>query len=94
MQKLGTSGWDRALFKGILARYLRQTSDSLKLHGTRLETAKKIDSILQTTAQSILKFAATNDGQFLGDWTENPKNQDKIFNTDLSALIALVAAQR
>ena len=92
IEKLGTSGWDGALFKGILARYLRQTSDSLKLHHLHPETARKIDSILQTTAKSILNFAATKDGQFLGDWNEKPKNQDKNFNTDLSALIALVAA--
>lgn len=91
-EALGTSGWDGALFKGILARYLRQTSDAFKRRSIHLPLAKKIDDILTTSAASILKFAATEDGHFLGDWNAQPKNKDKNFNTDLSALIALVAA--
>ena len=94
VEALGTSGWDGALFKGILARYLRQTSDALKRNSVELEAAKKIDRILAATTASILKHAVAADGQFLGDWNAEPKNRDVNYNTDLSALIALVAGLR
>lgn len=94
VEKLGTSGWDGALFKGIFARYLRQTSDAFKKHTVHLELAKKIDDALTVTANSILNHAMAEDNQFAADWNQHPKNAERNFNTDISALMALLAAMK
>ncbi len=92
MERLGTSGWDGCLFKGIMARHLRRTSDFLSARHLHPETVTRIDRCLSETARAILALDTGKDGLFPAEWHPGAKNQERNFNTHLSALIALVAA--
>ncbi len=92
IERLGTSGWDGCLFKGIMARHLRRTRDFLSARHLHPETVARIDRCLSETARAILTLDKGKDGLFPAEWHPGAKNQERNFNTHLSALIALVAA--
>jgi predicted alpha-1,6-mannanase (GH76 family) len=92
IERLGTSGWDGCLFKGIMARHLRRTRDFLSAHHLHPETVAQIDRCLSETARAILALDTGKEGLFPAEWHPGAKNQERNFNTHLSALIALVAA--
>jgi predicted alpha-1,6-mannanase (GH76 family) len=92
VEKLGTSGWDGCLFKGILARYLSQLGRELMRRRLHSATAARIKTCLAATAASILAHSRTEDGQFAAEWHPAGINRERNFNTHLSALIALTAA--
>lgn len=92
VEKLGTSGWDGCLFKGILARYLRQTSDALVAAGEEAMTVALIQRSLNATARAISKPGLIEGGLYPAEWHVGAKNQERSFNTHLSALMALEAA--
>lgn len=92
VEKLGTSGWDGCLFKGILARYLRQTSDALVVAGGEADTVDLILRSLTATVQVLSKPGMMQGGLYPAEWHVGAKNQERNFNTHLSALMALEAA--
>lgn len=92
VEKLGTSGWDGCLFKGILARYLRQTCDALMTAGGEAGTVDLIQRSLNATALAISKPGLIEGGLYPAEWHVGAKNQERNFNTHLSALMALEAA--
>lgn len=90
-EKLGTEGWDVGLFKGIGARYFGILSRTLrrgKLHG---DVVRAIDRVLEASAAAILN-SKMKDGLYPLEWHEPPRAEIHNFNTQLSALVALVAA--
>jgi predicted alpha-1,6-mannanase (GH76 family) len=91
-ERLGTNGWDGCLFKGIFARYLGQMRDELVKRKVHPEVATELTKTLNATAAALRHFQANDSGQFPADWHSAGKNQERNFNTDLSGLIALVAA--
>ncbi len=91
-ERLGTSGWDGCLFKGIMARNLRQVLDFLSARKLHPETVAKLDDCLWKTALVIMSKGAGADGQFPAEWHDGAKNLERNYNTHLSALTALVAA--
>ncbi len=91
VEKLGTGG-DATLFKGIFARYLGQLRDVLvdsKLHP---EMVEQIDRHLRASVASFLQYGVGADGLFMADWHEGEKERAGNFNTQTSALSALVAS--
>jgi predicted alpha-1,6-mannanase (GH76 family) len=92
VEKLGTSGWDGALFKGILARSLGQLHAALTLAKQHPATAERIATCLRASAGSLLAHSRGEDGQFTAEWHAAGPNRERNFNTHLSALLALTAA--
>jgi predicted alpha-1,6-mannanase (GH76 family) len=91
VEKLGTSGWDPGLFKGIFARYLGQLRDVLKAGKLHPELALEIDRVLRASAASMLENSLAADGQYTIEWHKDAKDQTRNFNTQTSALALLVA---
>ncbi len=91
-ERLGTNGWDGCLFKGIFARYLGQVRDALLQAKSQPEIASKIATTITHSSTALLNFPSNEAGQFPADWHPGGKNQERNFNTDVSGLIALVAA--
>ncbi|WP_050025895.1 glycoside hydrolase family 76 protein [Verrucomicrobium sp. BvORR034] len=93
VEKLGTSGWDGCLFKGILARYLRQTRDALVAKRLYSGVAAKIDRALEATAKVLSQPEMLQGGLLPAEWHPGAKNLERNFNTHLSALMALEAGR-
>lgn len=91
-EKLSTEGWDVGMFKGICARYFSILARSLRKHGVHLETATLLENVLQATAKAILS-QPTEQGLYPLEWQPAPRAEHHNFNTQASALIALIAAQ-
>ncbi|MES2571606.1 MAG: glycoside hydrolase family 76 protein, partial [Verrucomicrobiota bacterium] len=91
LEKLGTSGWDPGLFKGICIRYLAHLRDVLDSKGMHPETAREIDRCIQASVASLLRHGVGEDGQYTIEWHESAKDRTRNFNTHLSALTALIA---
>ena len=91
-EKLGVSGWDGCLFKGIMTRGLAGLRDALRTAGRRPEVVARLEKILTTTAAALYSCQPDKDGQYPADWHPGGKNQERNFNTDTSALLALIAA--
>ncbi|MDB6148943.1 MAG: hypothetical protein JWQ44_391 [Chthoniobacter sp.] len=90
VEKLGTEG-DACLFKGVFVRYLAQLRDVLraqKLHPTALQ---EIDRCIHSSVGSMLQHSLGADGLFTAEWHEGAKDKRSNFNTQVSALAALVA---
>ena len=90
-EKLGTSGWDGCMFKGIFARGLREFSDALHRAGKHPELVAEIGRCLQATAAAIMT-GTPPDREFPAEWHRGAANVETNFNTHLSALLALTAA--
>ncbi len=90
-EKLGLSGWDPALFKGVFARYLAQLRDTLNAEKKHPETTAKISQVLRTSAASMLTFGLGTDGQYNIEWQEDTKHQTRNYNTQAAALALLIA---
>lgn len=90
-EKLGTDGWDVGMFKGICSRYFAILSRSLKRHRLHPEVVARLDRVLAASAAAILKSPREN-GLYPLEWHEPPRAKIHNYNTQLSALIALVAA--
>lgn len=90
-EKLGTSGWDGCLFKGILARGLRELADALRAAGKHPDLVQEIDQCLQATAAAIMA-GTPGDKEFPAEWHKGAANLETNYNTHLSALLALTAA--
>jgi predicted alpha-1,6-mannanase (GH76 family) len=93
VEKLGTSG-DASLFKGIFARYLAQLRDALNAAKLHPETAREIDRHLHASVASLLQHSIGADGLFTAEWHEAAKDRAANFNTQTSALAALVTVLR
>jgi len=91
VEKLGTSGWDPGLFKGIFARYLGQLRDVLNDGKLHPELAQEIDRVLRASAASMIENSLAADGQYTIEWQKDAKDQTRNFNTQTSALALLVA---
>ena len=92
VEKLGTNGWDPGLFKGILARYLAQLRDVLNEQKLHHDFAQQLDRCIRASAASLIQHSLGDDGQYAIEWHEGAKDQTRNFNTQTSALAALVAA--
>ena len=90
-EKLGTDGWDVSLFKGVCARYFGTLSRTLRKEGRHLDAADQLDRVLRSSAAEIVKLPM-KDGLYPLEWQESPRAEVYNFNTQLSALTALVAA--
>jgi len=90
-EKLGTSGWDGCLFKGILARGLRELADALRAAGKHPDLVQQIEQCLQATASAIMT-GTPRDREFPAEWHEGAPNHETNYNTHLSALLVLTAA--
>jgi predicted alpha-1,6-mannanase (GH76 family) len=90
VEKLGTSG-DASLFKGIFARYLAQLRDTLNAKKLHPETAQQLDHHLRASVASLLQHSVGADGLLTAEWHEGGKDRAANFNTQTSALAALVA---
>jgi predicted alpha-1,6-mannanase (GH76 family) len=92
VEKLGTSGWDVGMFKGVFIRYLGQLRDALHGKHSHAELEQRIDSIIRTSTASLLKNSIGDTGEYTVDWQEGGKDRSTSFNTQTSALAALTAA--
>jgi predicted alpha-1,6-mannanase (GH76 family) len=90
-EKLGTSGWDPGLFKGVFARYLGQLRDALGAAKQQPELVGKIDGVLRTSAASVIAFGKGEDGQYGIAWQEGGGEAIRNFNTQAAALALFVA---
>jgi predicted alpha-1,6-mannanase (GH76 family) len=90
-EKLGTDGWDVGMFKGICARYFGSLSRTLKKQRLHPEVSAALDRVLAASAGAILKLPQVN-GLYPMEWQQPPRAKVVNYNTQLSALIALLAA--
>lgn len=90
-EKLGLSGWDPALFKGVFARYLGQLRDALNGAKAQPEVVAKIDRVLQASASSLLATGPEADGQYLIEWQKNPREKTRNYNTQAAAIALLTS---
>jgi predicted alpha-1,6-mannanase (GH76 family) len=91
VEKLGTSGWDVGMFKGVFIRYLGQLRDTLNASRRHTETAQQIDRVIQSSATSLLEHGIGDDGCYTAAWEEAGKDRSTTFNTQTSGLAALTA---
>ncbi|WP_038171922.1 glycoside hydrolase family 76 protein [Verrucomicrobium sp. BvORR106] len=91
LEKLGTSGWDGCLFKGIFVRYLAQTRTALSADGRHAGVVDRLDRVLSPTRGALLQPDLLRNGFYPADWGPQGKNRETNFNTQLSGLIALQA---
>ena len=90
VEKLGTRG-DAGLFKGIFARYLGQLRDVLNASKLHPEMAQQIDRHLRVSAAGLIQHSGGAEGLFTAEWHEGAKDSTANFNTQISALILLIA---
>ena len=90
-EKLSTDGWDVGMFKGICTRYFAILARTMRRGNLHAETAGRIERVLEASAAAILR-SKTKDGLYPLEWQEAPRAEIHNFNTQLSALIAVVAA--
>lgn len=90
-EKLGTDGWDVGLFKGICARYFGILAKSLRREKMHPEVVARLEQVLSATAAAILK-SPRDQGLYPLEWQPEPQAAIHNYNTQLSAMIALVAA--
>jgi predicted alpha-1,6-mannanase (GH76 family) len=90
-EKLGTDGWDVGMFKGICCRYFGILSKTLRKMRLHPGVADELDRVLSSSAIAILKSTA-KDGLYPLEWQQPPRAEIHNFNTQLSALITLIAA--
>jgi predicted alpha-1,6-mannanase (GH76 family) len=91
VEKLGTSGWDVGMFKGIFIRYLGQLRDALRYRRMHTELAQRIDYTIRASIASLLKYSIGDTGEYTVEWQEGGKDRSTSFNTQTSALSALTA---
>ncbi len=91
IEKLGTSGWDPGLFKGIFVRYLAQLRDVLNARKLHPDVARQIDRCIRGSADSMIRNSVATDGQYTNAWHEGAKDLTRNFNTQTAALCMLVA---
>jgi predicted alpha-1,6-mannanase (GH76 family) len=91
VEKLGTSGWDVGMFKGVFIRYLGQLRDTLNASRRHTETAQQIDRVIRSSATSLLEHGIGDDGCYTVAWEEAGKDRTTTFNTQTSGLAALTA---
>ena len=91
IEKLGTNGWDPGLFKGVFIRYLAQLRDVLNARKLHPDIARQLDRCIRSSADSMIRNSLGDDGQFSISWHEGATDQTRNFNTQTSALCALVA---
>ena len=91
IEKIGTSG-DACLFKGVFARYLAQLREVLATRKLHPGTAKEIDRCLRASVAAIIETGVGEDGLHPAEWHKNATDTKTNFNTQVSALAALVAA--
>jgi len=92
VEKLGTSGWDVGMFKGVFIRYLGQLRDALEAANRNPELANQLDHVIQSSTASMLTHSIGEDGCYTVAWEEGGKDRSTSFNTQASGLAALVAA--
>jgi len=93
VEKIGTDG-DATLFKGIMARYFGQLVEVLRAAHSHPEVADEIERDLRASAASILAQGPAPDGLYRAEWQPDGKDQRSNFSTQISALIAFLAAAR
>jgi predicted alpha-1,6-mannanase (GH76 family) len=91
VEKLGTSGWDVGMFKGVFIRYLSQLRDILHDRRAHRELAQRIDSVIRKSSASLLTHGLGDTGEYTVEWEEGGKDRSTSFNTQTSALAALTA---
>ena len=94
VEKLGTKGWDPGLFKGIMTRYLGQLRDVLDSRKIEPKLVQEIDDAIRVSVNSMIAHSVAPDGQYTIAWHEGAKEREANFNTQTSALAALIAALR
>ncbi|MEO8351389.1 MAG: glycoside hydrolase family 76 protein [Chthoniobacteraceae bacterium] len=90
-EKLGTSGWDPGLFKGVFARYLGHLRDVLNAQKLRPKIATRIDDVLHRSAASMVEHSVAGNGEFTISWHSGAKDQTHNFNTQTAGLALLVS---
>ncbi len=88
-EKIGTGG-DATLFKGICVRYLAQFRGLLRERSLHPEVSRAIDDCIRSSAEALLQHGLGDDGLFVAEWHENAGNRRTNFNTQVSALAALI----
>jgi predicted alpha-1,6-mannanase (GH76 family) len=91
VEKLGTSGWDVGMFKGVFIRYLSQLRDALNASPRHTEMARQIDRVIRSSTASLLEHGIGEDGCYTVAWEEGGKDRSTSFNTQTSGLAALTA---
>ena len=91
IEKLSQTGWDTALFKGVLARALGQLRDTLNRLQKHPDVSRQVTALLQASAASLQQHSVGPTGEFGLQWQPGAKNQEWNFNTQLAALMALTA---
>lgn len=93
VEKLGTTG-DASLFKGVFVRYLAHLRDILRATKEEAAIADKIDLHIRRSAASLLQHFPKSEELFGADWIGGGEDPVRNFNTQTSALTALVAVLR
>lgn len=89
IEKLSQTGWDTALFKGVLARALGELRDVLRSTRTGLEVADRLEKILQASQVSLLRHSRGPTGEFGLQWQAGAEKQEWNFNSHLAGLMLL-----
>ncbi|MHA3773439.1 glycoside hydrolase family 76 protein [Verrucomicrobiota bacterium sgz303538] len=90
VEKLGTGG-DACLFKGVFVRYLAQLRDVLNARKLHPAVAQNIDRCIRSSVTSLLKHSSKPDNLYSAEWHADASDQTRNFNTQASALAAMVA---
>ncbi len=91
VEKMGTRG-DAALFKGIFVRYLAQLRDMLAGQKLHPEVAAKINRATSNSAAALMQIPLGPEDLYPADWRPGAVRERSDFETQLSALIALLIA--
>jgi predicted alpha-1,6-mannanase (GH76 family) len=92
VEKLGTNG-DASLFKGVMVRYLDQLRDVLRERKQHPDAAEAMDRCIRRSVVSMLQHSVGgSEGLYTAEWHEEGKDRTANFNSQTSALAALVAA--
>lgn len=91
MEKLNQSGWDTAMFKGVMARALGELRDALQTAGKHPDLSARLDKILADSMASFLKNSRGPTGEIGLQWQPGAEKQEWNYNSHLSALMAMTA---
>ena len=89
IERLGAGG-DACLFKGVFVRYIAQLRDVVRKQNLYHDTAKDIEHCIRSSIESFLRHSIGADELFCAEWHEGAKDRRTNFNTQVSALVALV----
>ena len=92
IEKLSQTGWDTALFKGVLARALGHLRTILNHSKRHPDVSAQVATLLQSSVASLRAHSLGETGEYGLQWQPHARMQEWNFNTHLAALMAMTAS--